>query len=278
MYSLFKKTCLIALVSSLYCNVARSQTIDLLFVDWHSVAPRTSDGLQERDILTPGNPNSPAHKGAVLRFLKSYTCASLGPGLSTKPTTLVQEQKVLFFTDGSGVIVSAGEQQKVAKNTVVLIPPGLEYSIKNTSGDALVMYTLAEPTLDGFRANAKILVKDEGTLPIDKPDERWSYMVKTLLTKSDGLSMLESVSTVVLSSMTMGRPTVRNSDTEEVWTSLQGTTLAFIGNQLRRQTPGMTYLAPVDGETPHANINPDKEGQAKFLSFRLVSTARSAQR
>jgi mannose-6-phosphate isomerase-like protein (cupin superfamily) len=245
--------------------------IDLLLVDWHNVGAKPKGALEERAILTRGDPNAPAHKGAVLRILSSYTYATLAPRASTEARALTNQQEVLFLIGGSGVIVSAGNSQVLAANSAVLIPANLKFSVKNSGRNPLTMYVMTEPAPEGFHANEKVIVKDEKSLPIDKPGERWSYMTKTLFAKSDGLASLESVSTVMLSPRTLGRPIAHGLGTEEIWTSLQGTTLAFLGNQLRRQAPGVTYLAPEDSETPHSNINADGDVAAKFLTFRLVA-------
>jgi hypothetical protein len=96
-------------------------------------------------------------------------------------------------------------------------------------------------------------------------------MVKTLFVRSDGLGTLEAVLTVTLDPLTMGRPhPVPGEDTdqiEEVWTALDGTSLALVGNQLRRQTPGMAYLPITDNKTPHTNINSSEDSQDRFLYF-----------
>jgi mannose-6-phosphate isomerase-like protein (cupin superfamily) len=245
--------------------------IDLLLVDWHHIGAMPKGALEERPILTPGNPNAPAHRGAVLRILSSYTYATLAAGASTETRALTKQQEIFFLTGGSGAIMSVGNSQALSPNSAVLIPAGLKFSVKNSGHNLLTMYVMTEPTPEGFRANEKVIVKDEKSLPIDKPGERWSYMTKTLFAKSDGLASLENVSTVVLSPRTLGRPIARGLGTEEIWTSLQGTTLAFLGNQLRKQAPGVTYLAPEDNETPHSNINADGDVTAKFLTFRLVA-------
>jgi hypothetical protein len=60
--------------------------IDLYFGDWHGATPRTIRGsLEERDILTPGDAENPPKKGALLRYVNSYTYATLAPGQSAAP-------------------------------------------------------------------------------------------------------------------------------------------------------------------------------------------------
>jgi hypothetical protein len=50
---------------------------------------------------------------------------------------------------------------------------------------------------------------------------------------------------------------------------LSGTSIAFIGPYLRRQTPGIAYEHPPDNLAPTANVNYSEDHQIKLL---LVST------
>ena len=73
---------------------------------------------------------------------------------------------------------------------------------------------------------------------------------------------------MTLDPLTIGKPhIVDHDDIEEVWTALDGTSLAFVSNQLRRQTPGMAFYHIPDNKTPHTNINQNEDSQVKFLYF-----------
>jgi hypothetical protein len=60
---------------------------------------------------------------------------------------------------------------------------------------------------------------------------------------------------------------VDHTDIEEVWTALYGTSLAFVSNALRKQTPGMAFYHVPDNLTPHTNVNQNEDSQVKFLYF-----------
>jgi hypothetical protein len=133
------------------------------------------------------------------------------------------------------------------------------------------MYVINEPTPRGFRPNSSMLARDENQLPMGSSTGMWTHIVKTLFVSSDGLGTLEAVLTVTLDPLTLGKPhPVPGKDTdqiEEVWTALEGTSLALVGNHLRRQTPGMAYLHIPDNKTPHTNINSSEDSQDRFLYF-----------
>jgi len=265
-----------AAVTLLVPMMAAAQTtgdrIDLYFGDWHGVTPRMTHGtLEERDILTRGDALNPSKKGGVLRFINSYTYATLAPSASTQAAKLNGEQEIYFVQSGRGTVKAGGQTADLSANIAVLMPASLEFTITNTSAEPLTMYVINEPTPPGFRPNTTMLVKDENQLPFTSTDGFWAHLVKTVFVTQDGLATLESVLTVTLDPLTLGKPHPAagedSSDIEEVWTALDGTSLAFIGNQLRRQPPGMAYLHIPDNKTPHSNINGSEDVQDKFLYF-----------
>jgi mannose-6-phosphate isomerase-like protein (cupin superfamily) len=260
---------LCALLSPLALAQTTGDRIDLYFDDWHSSSPRTTLGsLQERDIFTGGDPQNPQKKGAVLRYLNSHTYATLAPRASTKATRLDGQQEIYFVESGRGSATAGGETVDLYKNIAVLMPANLEFTLKNTGDEPLAMYVVNEPTPPGFRPNSNMLVRDENKLPITSSNGLWAHIVKTLFVTQDGLGTLQSVLTVTLDPLTIGKPhIVDHDDIEEVWTALDGSSLAFVSNQLRRQTPGMAFYHIPDNKTPHTNINQDEDSQVKFLYF-----------
>ncbi len=260
---------LCAVLSPFALAQATGDRIDLYFSDWHSSTPRTTMGsLQERDIFTRGDPQNPPKKGSVLRFINSYNYATLAPHASTKATRLEGQQEIYFVASGQGSATAAGQTADLYRNIAVLMPENLEFTLKNTGDEPLTMYVINEPTPPGFRPNSTMLVRDENKLPITSSDGLWAHIVKTVFTTQDGLGTLQTVLTVTLDPLTIGKPhIVDHDDIEEVWTALSGTSLAFVSNQLRRQTPGMAFYHIPDNKTPHTNINQNEDAQVKFLYF-----------
>jgi mannose-6-phosphate isomerase-like protein (cupin superfamily) len=258
-----------ALLAPLAVAQITGDKIDLYFGDWHNATPRTVHGsLEERDILTRGDAANPPQKGAVLRYVTSYTYDTLAPQASTKPTRLDGQQEIYFVESGQGTVTAGGQTADLYRNIAVLMPANLEFTIKSTGDQPLAMYVITEPTPPGFRPNDAMLVKDENKLPVTSTTGLWCHIVKTLFVTSDGLGTLQSVLTVTLDPLTIGKPhVVDHTDIEEVWTALYGTSLAFVSNALRKQTPGMAFYHVPDNLTPHTNVNQNEDSQAKFLYF-----------
>jgi mannose-6-phosphate isomerase-like protein (cupin superfamily) len=247
-------------------------SIDNYFGDWHTSPSRRAHGtLEERDILTRGDAMNPAHKGAVLRFLNSYAYATLAPHASTKAEQLKDQQEICFVQSGRGTAHAGGQSVDLHQNIAVLVPAALTFSIENTDDQPMTMYVINEPTPSGFRPNPNLLARDENQLPISSSGGMWAHIVKTLFVSADGLGTLQAVLTVTLDPLTLGKPHPvpgeDSTDIEEVWTALDGTSLALVGNELRRQPPGMAYLHVPDNKTPHTNINSSDTDQDKFLYF-----------
>jgi len=260
---------LMAVVSQVSGAQNAADRLDLYFSDWHTATPHTIRGtLEVRDIFTRGNPQAPTQKGAVLRFINSYSYATLAPGAATKPARLIAQQEIYFIASGHGTVTAAGHSDDLSTNIAILVPSNLEFTLKNTGDRPLTMYVINEPVPEGFRPNSSILVQDENNISITSSDGHWAHIVKTLFVTDDGLGTLQSVLTVTIDPLTMGRPhVVDHDDIEEVWSALGGTSLAFVGNQLRKQTPGMAFYHIPDNKTPHTNINQNEDTQVRFLYF-----------
>ena len=248
---------------------ATGERINFYFSDWHNATPHSTHGtLEERDIYTRGDPHNPTTQGAVLRFLDAYGYATLAPRASTKATRLEAAQEIYFVVSGHGTATAGGETADLFRNIAVLMPANLEFTIKNTADEPLAMYVIREPIPAGFRPNANMLVRDGNKIPIASSESHWAHIEKPLFATGDGLGTLEAVILVALDPLTMGRPhVVDHDDIEEVWTALEGTSLAFVSNELRRQTPGMSFYHIPDNKTPHCNINQNEDAQVSFLYF-----------
>lgn len=261
------------LSSAMYAQelqVGSNAYVDMYFSDWHASKAQSTGPLTEYAVFTKGDAMKPSAKGAVLRYLDAYTCQTLASGSSSPALTLSGQQRVYYFTAGAGTISGAGESLAVAANTAVLVPANLPFTVKNTGRDPLAAYVVTEPTPAGFQPGTKLVLKDETATPISTAQQEWSRIVRPLFTAADGLATVSRVETVTLDALTITRPFIGTApNSEQLWMELSGTSIAFIGPYLRRQTLGIAYEHPPDNLAPTANVNYSEDSQVKLL---LVET------
>lgn len=255
--------------------------IDMFMCDWREAMPRHSHGgLVERDILTQGDPQTAIRRCAVLAHTNNVSYATLAARGSIAPMRLQGQQEIFYVVAGTGSVTSAGVTSDLYDGVGVLVPPGVDFSMKNTGDQDLQMYIINERVPADFTPRKTVLVRDENLQPIRGTTGHWVHIVKNIFTPADGLATLRQTITVALDPMTIGEPHAHTVGSEEVWIQIKGKSLAFIGTQLRWQTPGVGYLAPPFAEYtqdnvrngrsfPHSNINPGTE-QVKFLYFQTA--------
>ena len=110
-----------AVLSPFCLGQVTGDRVDLYFGDWHNAAAHKADGgLEERDILTRGDPQNPTQKGAVLRYMTGYDYATLPAHASTKATKLTGEQQIYFVESGQGTATAGGQTVELSRNIAVL--------------------------------------------------------------------------------------------------------------------------------------------------------------
>ncbi len=234
----------------------KDANIDMYMKSWKESMPRHTHGsLVERDILTKGNPMNPSTRGAVLKYVNSFTYATLHAHGYTTPTTLKGEQEIFYIINGKGTVTAGDKSADLYSGIAILMPANLEFTMTNTGDIPLTMYLINEPITSGFRPNKYMLVVDENTTPITTSTAHWVGIVKPLFTTSDGLGTLESILTCAFNPMNFFHPHSHVEGCEEVWITLNDEIYVLLGKQIRLQLPGTAYMIPPDGITPHANFN-----------------------
>jgi mannose-6-phosphate isomerase-like protein (cupin superfamily) len=263
----------------------QDRRIDMFIGDWHDSMPRHAYGsLVLRDILTRGDNYAPPQPGAILQAVNYLAFGRLRAGHSTIPVRLEHEQNVFYVVGGRGEISGGGKTADLHKDIAVFIPENLEFVMKNTGDEALTMYVVSEPTREGFVPAKAMLVTDERRVPVRTPmvaspftlpgaSGHWAHIVRDIFSKADGLATIGDFITVTLNPMTMGEPHPHNPGQEEIWTALEGDSLAFLGTELRIQHPGMAYMIRPDQSMTHSNINAG-DTAVKFLWFSSSSIRR----
>jgi len=256
----------------------QDKRIDMFFGDWQSSPPRHQFGsLVLRDILTHGDNMMPPQPGAVLQAVNFLAYGRLQPRDSTVSTKLEGRQEILYIDGGSGNITAGGKTAILHKDCAVFLPAGLDFVMQNTGDEDLTMYVVDEPVPAGFVPRKDMLVTDEEKVPVRVPMEaspytlpgasgHWAHVVRDLFSKTDGLATVGDIITVDINPMTMGEPHPHNLGQEEIWAGMDGSSLAFIGSELRVQNPGTAYMIRPDMTMTHSNIN-SGEKPVKFLWF-----------
>ena len=247
---------------------ATDPDIDMFIGTWKESMPRHTHGsLIERDILTKGDALYPERKAAVLEYVNKFAHASLPVNASTIPVTLKGEQEVFYVISGKGTVNWKGASADISEGVCFLVPEGLEFTMTNTGDESLTMYLISEPVPSGFTPVKEVVARSNKTTPFNTTVGHWSYQEKDLLLKHHGLATLHAVITLTLDPMTIGHPHFHVRGTEEVWTTIEGMSVAWLGKELRMQPPGTAYMIPPDGKTNHSNINQSKTEQVVLLYF-----------
>ena len=246
--------------------------------DWRESMPRHEHGsLVLRDILIRGDNYAPVERGAVLQRFNSFSRAILAAGASTTPSRMTGQQEVFYILSGKGAVKAGGITAELQKDIAVLMPAGLEFVMRNTGAEPMTMYVINEPTPANSQPKDKMAVRNErdrqpgaasSASPYTQPGSsgHWAHITRSLFTRADGLATAGSVITVTLDPMTIGEPHTHDPGQEEIWASVEGETLAFLGAQLRIQRPGMAFMQRPDITMTHSNIN-HTDSPAKFLWF-----------
>jgi len=255
--------------------------LDMYFGDWRRSEPRVLFGsLVVRDILTPGDNLSPPFPGAVLEHAKFLSYANLDPGAQTVPTTLHGLQIFFYVMEGAGEVSGGGKTETVHKGSAILMPEGIEFTLRNTGPTRITAYMIGDPTYPGFKPLSSFVVKDEDKLPHNAPATaspftnpgaggHWAHITHSFFSNKNGLATIQGIITVEILPMQLGEPHPHLPGKEEVWCEIEGKSLAFIGSQVRMQHPGEAYILRPDGLTTHSNINFEEPGDKpiKFLWF-----------
>ncbi|MDP2983225.1 MAG: cupin domain-containing protein [Candidatus Latescibacter sp.] len=239
-------------------NPKTDPNIDMFIGNWRESLPHHIWGtLIERDILkkNDGDPLRPKARGAALQYINRLSYGLLSARNVTTPAVLKGEQVIFYIDGGKGEISAGGKTVKLYNGVCVLMPPEIEFTLKNSGEDPLTMYLMVEPVPADFKPKTEMVAKDENILPFDMADAHWTYIPKFFFSKKDGLATIDGMAPVWHDPMTMGQPHSHCPGMEEVWFSLEGDPTILLGKQLRPFPAGSAYKIPPDYRTPHSAIN-----------------------
>jgi len=227
--------------------------------NWRDTIPRHIHGsLVVRDILTRlegENHLKPTRKAAVLTTLNSVSYATIEPNASTTPFTNKNEQELYYIASGTGVVMSGGLTHELREGIGVIVAPGIEYTMTNTSStEHLTMYRIVEPIPPGFTPNKQLVV----TYEYDNNEAmtvHWANIDRSIMSKKDGTAVVSGLTAVKLDPMNMAQPHSHQEGVEEVWIALKGDITLLLGKHLFKLPVGAAYKIPENSMCAHSNIN-----------------------
>jgi len=227
--------------------------------NWRESIPRDlNNGLIVRDILTALEGDDhlrPTRKGAVLTTLKSVSYATIEPHVSTSPFANEGEQELYYIFSGEGAVTSAGKTYDLREGVGLVIAPGVEYVMTNTSADEhLTMYRVVEPLPEGFTPNKQLVVTNEYENN-EAMTVHWANIDRSIISSRDGTAVVGGFTAVKLDPMTMAQPHSHQEGVEEVWIALKGDITLLLGKHLFKLPVGAAYKVPENGICAHSNIN-----------------------
>jgi mannose-6-phosphate isomerase-like protein (cupin superfamily) len=235
------------------------QDVEMYIANWRDAYPQIRHGnMYVREMLTAlSGPDAlhPTRTGAVLSNAAMVSFGMLEPYSKAHPvpgeTPNIQE--IFIVNSGDGVITSGGKAIQLSRDKVVIVPPGVEYTI-TAGSDYMTFYIVGEKLPDGFKPAQTLSVIDHSKVPAKTVD--WVDTEHTLASKGDGLSQYSSVTRVDMpSEMAMARPTSTAPGTEEIWIATDGDVDMLFGRRLRKLPDGTAYRVPPTGITARAHIN-----------------------
>jgi len=243
-----------------------TSNIDAYIRSWRQSLPVESHGgLIERIIFSKINPANPSQPGAVMQEVKKFSRAILEGFTATTPVIHESEQEVLYVANGKGRIETEGVAEKLTEGSAVLVPPKIFHTIINETSNPLELLIVVEDVPNEAMDNVgkRIVVRNYHALPVSVGGH-WCHIVRKLFGSEDGLITVNSVLMVSIDGMNIGESHPHNPGADEVWYQLKGTSLLYLGREIRRQHPGDAVMIPPDGRTPHSSINGTEEPMQWF--------------
>ena len=200
-----------------------------------------------------------------MEYVNRFAYGTLPAHNTTVRAALKGQQEAFYILSGKGTVTGGGKTADLFDGICFLVPEGVEFSMTNTGDEPMTMYVISDPVPAGFKPGNDICVKNENLTPIGIKDGHWCYQERDLLWGSDGLATIYAIVTLTMDPMTIGHPHSHVRGCEEIWTTIKGNNIAFLGKQIRMQPPGTAYMIPEDGKTTHSNINQSQTEQVKML-------------
>ena len=222
--------------------------------NWRETLPHHRGGLVIRDILTKLEGNDhlrPTRKAAVLTTLNEINYVTVEQRVTTSPYTNKGEQELFYVASGQGVASSGGRTYELKEGVGLVVPPGVEYTLKNTSADVhLCMYRIVEPIPSGFTPKKEITATYEYNNN-EAMTVHWANIDRSIMGRKDGTAVVGGLTAVKLDPMTMAQPHSHQEGVEEIWIALKGDVTLLLGKHLFKLPVGAAYKVHENGICAH---------------------------
>jgi len=226
----------------------------------------THGNMIQRVILTREDPENPGKEGAVMRNIESFARAYLEPGVSSVPHINEGIQETFFVIDGTGTLISGGQERSIRDGDGIYVPPGVEHTFVNDGDKPLEFLIIVEVVPAGAEVESQTaIVKNyrESNLGMG----HWKHIVHDLFggtpnelihDRANRMVQRHAIAIVFMDPMQTSDNHGHTTDKDEIWYMLKGEGIHVVGEEVVVQTPGMAIqVAPCD--PGHSLINHTKE-------------------
>jgi len=214
----------------------------------------------ERVILTKTDPEDPGKEGAILTHIDSFSRAYLEPRCESSPTMHNDIQEVFYIVDGQGTFAAGSVERDVRDGDGIIVPPGIEHSLKNKLDKPLEFLVVVESVEEGTETKKDAVFRNYRESSLSQG--HWNHLVHRIFRQEDGLAKLHSVLIVRMEPMQVADTHGHNAQTDELWYMLSGNGLHVVNREVCRQNPG--DVVPVAPSTGHSLINDTDEPLQMF--------------
>ncbi len=211
----------------------------------------------------------PESERSLLNHLDFFAYATLFPRKETYQNN--SNQEVFYVVKGSGEIFFQHCFGEIKSGYAFIIPPNIEYTIKNKSGKQLEMLVISEEPPKS--QSDEIIIRNTAEIQFDKFDSplHWCHRSQTIFSyERDNLSKIHYVSLVHIPPKQLPEPHKHFPGHDEVWHALQGKTEMAFKNYRFSQAPGTSILIPDHAKTEHTSITGDKEAIFFFFMHHMA--------
>lgn len=231
----------------------------------------THGNMIQRVIFTREYPENPHKEGAIMHVIESFARAYLEPSVSSVPHINEGFQETFFVIDGSGTLISDGQERSIRDGDGVYVPPGVEHTFVNDGDIPLEFLIVVETIPDGAEVESRTAnIKNYRESPLGMG--HWKHIVHDVFSGSpyelihdrkNRMVQRHAILVVLMDPMQTSDNHGHITDKDEIWYMLKGEGVHVVGDEMVIHKPGMAIqVAPCD--PGHSLINHTEEPLMAF--------------